>query len=86
MTKTLEQTFEDVYNNVIKLGDIVAYNYSGELRRGLLRKVTKIEYKSAPPYNNWYKYEFEIELIEVGSNKPNGTMSKVKNCRSLIKI
>ena len=86
-SKTEVQTFQDTYNQTIRIGSIVAYNCAGAVLKGVVKKIVKAKINRWPSPITAYGYTFHITPIGV-DNLPatDGQVSKVKNPTSLISI
>ena len=80
MTKDKKELtfFKDDYGEVMRINDQVAYNYSGMVRRGILRKIVEHSYSygnytDAPNAEKYYNYEFHIEQIAAPPDKEGYT-------------
>ena len=76
-------SFKDSYGNVVKPGDLVAYNRSGELWRGTFVKITstKVSYGG----RNYPKHKYHIQGID-SKGMPESKNSVVKNSSSILKL
>jgi hypothetical protein len=75
----------DFYGVELSVGLMVAFNYAGSIRKGVIVKIEKNDWKAARDGvgdKKWWYPVFEIHIEEMESKN----ISKVKNPESLIAI
>jgi hypothetical protein len=87
MAQEVVEHFTDNYGKVVGIGTLVAYNYSGQVAKGVVKRILRKKRESfSYSSTTTYKYTIEINHIDSMGRVDEKHVSKVTNRYNLIAL